>query len=127
MKVTICGEGQAGRQVAVDIGIGGSGSEVVVINNLGMGSYGTQQVSYFFPFSVPAGTRIAARLSSSSTSDNAQAIQCHMFADRYLSPGVVSAIDTYGFNPTTNLGTFSAGYDVTISSRANRSGRSLAT
>jgi hypothetical protein len=38
-KITICGEGQAGRQVAVDIGIGSSGNEVVIINNLGMGSY----------------------------------------------------------------------------------------
>jgi hypothetical protein len=105
IRVTICGEGQAGRQVAVDIGIGSSGSEVPIVNNLGMGSYGTNQVTYFFPFSVPLGTRISARLSSSSTSDNAQAIQIHLFADRYMSPGVVSAIDTYGFSNTTNLGT----------------------
>jgi hypothetical protein len=104
IRITIAGEGQSGRQIAVDIGIGSSGNEVVIISNLGMGSYGTQQVSYMFPFSVPLGTRISARLSSSLLTDNAQVVQCTLFADRYMSPGVVSAIDTYGFNNTTNLG-----------------------
>jgi hypothetical protein len=104
IRVTLCGEGQAGRQIAVDIGVGSSGNEVVVISNLGMGSYGTQQVSYMFPFSVPLGTRISTRISSSFTSENSVAVQCTLFADGYMSPGVVSAIDTYGFSNTTNLG-----------------------
>ena len=103
-RITIAGEGQSGRAIAVDIGVGSSGNEVAIINNLGMGSYGTQQVSYMFPFSIPLGTRVSARISSSLTADNAQAAHCTLFADRYMSPGVVSAIDTYGFSNTTNLG-----------------------
>lgn len=54
----------ASRNSVVDIGIGGAGSEVVLIPNLIAGNasgYTTGGLWYFFPVAIPAGTRIAVR------------------------------------------------------------------
>ena len=58
----------------MDIAIGGSGSEINIIPNLLMATFATTPytiwppASPFFPISIPAGTRIAARMQSSASS-----------------------------------------------------------
>lgn len=56
----------ASRNSVIDIGIGGSGSEVVLIPNLIAGNaviytVGGSGLWYYFPVAIPAGTRIAVR------------------------------------------------------------------
>lgn len=93
-----------GGQVAVDVGYGASGSEAVVISNLNNSSNAQQTVTYQFPLMIPSGTRVAARCSADQTNFNSS-IQMITFADTYASVGVGSAIDTYGYNTSLNLGT----------------------
>lgn len=93
-----------GIHSAVDIGVGGAGSEVAIISNLLCSSVGQIGARYMFPFSVMAGTRISARLSSSVTFD-AIVAGITVLSDTYGSAGTGSAIDTYGVSTATNLGT----------------------
>lgn len=56
----------ASRNSVVDIGIGGSGSEIVLIPDLIAGNAtnyaaGGQGIWYYFPVAIPAGTRVAVR------------------------------------------------------------------
>ena len=62
----------ASRNTVVDIGIGGSGSEIVLIPDLICGSATTYSspgggVWYYFPIAIPAGTRVVARAHSTVT------------------------------------------------------------
>lgn len=66
---------------AVDIGIGGSGSEIVVVQSLQV--VGRQHISshgaYLFPIRIPAGTRVVARSQPESFDPN-YTIGCQMLA-----------------------------------------------
>lgn len=94
-----------GWAVAVDIGVGASGSEVVIVNNLAFTQYQSSTSGrFFFPLTIQAGTRIAARASSNFTNDSMQ-VQIVCFDDSFLSAGAGSAVDTYGFSTAVNLGT----------------------
>jgi hypothetical protein len=53
---------------AVDIAIGSSGNETVVVNNLMAQSALVQFAPLFIPMEIPAGTRISARCQSTATS-----------------------------------------------------------
>jgi hypothetical protein len=69
--------GSTSNSVAFDVGIGASGSETVIISNVGMrkGSSGTAMFPDFFPLipiSIPNGTRLAARAQSSITTSPAR-------------------------------------------------------
>lgn len=90
--------------IAVDIGIGGSGSEQAIITNLLASSTAAVGMRFLFPVAIKAGTRIVARESSGSASDRT-VIGVTTFADTYGSVGVGSGVDTYGAIATTNLGT----------------------
>ena len=99
----------AGVSFALDIGIGASGSEIVIVNNLSLQgvlvalSVG-DAFSFFFPLSIPAGTRIAARFSATVGSVSIT-LSMLGFQDTYQSAGSGSAVDTIGFSTVTNLGT----------------------
>lgn len=59
-------------QFLIDIGIGGAGSEVVIIPNIPAATHSTDDfIAYshtdFYPIEIPPGTRIAARCQSSIT------------------------------------------------------------
>lgn len=61
--------GQAGHDFLVDIAIGGAGSEQIIIANLLVSQTALNtDVYYFFPVEIPAGSRISARLQSTTTS-----------------------------------------------------------
>lgn len=94
----------AGIAFAVDIGIGAAASEIVVVNNLCFSATTSAGQVFLFPFMVAAGTRIAARMSSSSVSD-AMYVKIEAYQDLFASSGLGCAVDTYGFSNATNLGT----------------------
>ncbi len=104
MMVRINCTGTTGTQWAIDIGVGASGSEQAIVQNLSATSGLKVAASYFFPLAVPGGTRISARASGSVTSDPAL-IQIILFDDTFTSAGSGEAVDTYGFSSAANIGT----------------------
>ena len=93
-----------GSAFGVDIAVGGSGAEVVVIANLVCSALESQGVRYMFPMTIPAGTRISARISSDQGSDSLP-VGITVLSDTYASVGSSGPIDTYGFISTSNYGT----------------------
>jgi hypothetical protein len=88
---------------AYDIGIGASGSEIAIVQNIVSNMGQPNETTLMFPLSIRKGTRVAARGSCNGTSENGS-IKLTCFENSALSSGCGSAIDTYGFNAATNLG-----------------------
>lgn len=97
-------ETSSGSNYAVDIGVGGSGSEIAIVSNLFFSAESGGGHRYMFPLSIPAGTRVSARAAGSNASTTIS-IGLTVFSDSYQSAGCGSAIDTYGFSSATILGT----------------------
>lgn len=104
MLVTLPMPFNPGVSIAVDIGIGAAGAEIVVVPNLCVSASWPRCVVYLFPLVIPAATRVAARMSSNALSDTTP-LQVHIFDDGWHSPGTGSAIDGYAFQPSLNIGT----------------------
>ncbi len=97
----------------IDIGIGGAGSEVVIVPNYLCGwagtplaggvGIGTQDKWFVVPMQIPAGTRIAARLQSVISADTVNVLA---FASGDASGTVVGLAnaDTYGADTATSKG-----------------------
>lgn len=102
--VSVAGESMTtgGSAFAVDIGVGASGSELVVAANLNYTQAGG--VSFFFPLCIQAGSRIAARFASNNANDTFRLLM-QGFQDTYQSAGTGSTIDTLGYNTALNVGT----------------------
>lgn len=69
--IIVCiGKADASSRYLVDVAIGGSGSETVIIPDLIARAHGNKQIvaQMFFPVSIPAGTRISARCSAFTNS-----------------------------------------------------------
>lgn len=95
----------SGTNYCIDIGVGGSGSEVAIVSNLLASSGSACFVRYMFPLTIPAGTRVAARAAGNGAPAGGVSLGFTVFSDSYQSAGCGSAIDTYGFNSATILGT----------------------
>lgn len=95
----------SGANYAVDIGIGAAASEIVIVSNLYFAGQSSGAVRYLFPLSIPAGTRVAARTAGNGSPGGGLSIGVTVFSDSYQSAGCGSAVDTYGFNSATILGT----------------------
>jgi hypothetical protein len=95
----------SGSNYCVDIGVGASGSEVAVVSNLLFAGQSAGFVRYMFPLTIPAATRVAARTAGNGSPGGGLSIGVTLFCDSYQSAGCGSAIDTYGFNSATILGT----------------------
>jgi hypothetical protein len=89
---------------AVDIGIGAAGSETVVIADLISSGVGVRLVDYLLPWHVAAGTRVAARASASAAAEGV-AVQFMTWDDTYHGGNAAAAVDTYGFQAASCLGT----------------------
>jgi hypothetical protein len=87
-----------GTDNLIDIAIGAAASEVIIAADLGVSS-GTgaigRGVGYFFPITIPAGTRIAARCQSTTLSSVVH-VQITGFEGGFLTPCVLSRVTTYG-------------------------------
>lgn len=98
-------------RMLVDIGIGGSGSEVVLIPNLLAGQAGAGNSAsigpgiYYFPICIPAGSRLSARAQSVTASDTVN-VQVHLHhhsqgAGRWFGQRVTA----YGADEAASSGT----------------------
>ncbi len=90
----------------VDIGIGGSGSEVVIIPNYPVqriGSNPASSGSYFFPVTIPVGSRISARFQQSA---NQMTVSCgiQLLGAPFNSVWSGTRCATYGPNTGTSKG-----------------------
>ena len=92
-------------QVAVDIGVGGSGNEVVVIPNL-MTTMGVVVSSdtTLVPLAIPAGTRIAARCAS-PTGSATVAVALMLFDGGFAQMEGLAGADAIGFVGASTQGT----------------------
>ena len=99
---------------AFDIGVGSSGSEVAIINDLiASGSYNGQNDllanrRYSFPIQIPAGTRLSGRCQRTSTGTSGiygPSVQIHLFDGSFTQMEGAAGVDAIGFTSGTTLGT----------------------
>jgi hypothetical protein len=76
-----------------DIGVGASGSELVLIPNLYCGGEGYATADYLIPCPIKAGSRIAIRCSSTVASDLAAECYLSTFGDAFPSAGFGGPIE----------------------------------
>ena len=84
----------------LDVGIGGSGSEVVVIENLPTG--GAEGVYHLLPLRIPAGSRIAARFQCAEVSNTGEVTIKVLNTGNYVS--APTSLVTLGANTATSAG-----------------------
>lgn len=99
---------QTGARYSVDLGVGASGSEKILIpdlfahvNNFSRG----MPMRTFLPISIPAGSRLAARSQSSAGGNSIDANLILVSAAHLLAPFPASRIETYGFVAGSTAGT----------------------
>lgn len=90
-----------GFSQALDIGVGASGSEVVLLSNLVIGGAPVGGASAMVEASIPAGTRIAVRSASSydGTDPGGPFVQIIGFDSGYAG-SIATGYDTYGWSGT---------------------------
>jgi hypothetical protein len=92
----------------LDIGVGASGSETVIVPDIAVG--GASTAIFNIPVKVPSGTRIAARCQSARSSQTvpigARAFECFNAGSAALVP---TAVDVLGINTATSSGTALSG------------------
>jgi hypothetical protein len=92
-----------------DIAVGGAGAEVVIANNLkGQSAAVARTIGHFyFPVSIPAGTRVSARTQSSggSADNNELQLQIVLFDGSFTQMEGAAGVDEYGINLGTTLAT----------------------
>lgn len=105
------GSGSTNQRALVDVGIGGSGSEVVLIPDLDCGNVSIYALasnvmaSYYFPIRIPAGARLSARCAASVDSDNVN-ISLRLFQRPFgILPWFGSRVTAYGVDAGNCRGT----------------------
>lgn len=93
--------------VAVDIGVGGAGSEVVVAHDIMMldQPYGAARCSWVLPIALPAGQRVAIRAQSAGTATATVPYIVEFVRGTGLWPVGGSTILAHGYNASTTNGT----------------------
>lgn len=88
------------RDIIVDIGIGASGSEVVLINNLLMSQtagIAYHWFNYHVPIFIPKGSRVAVRAQSTANFQNVAPLMKFMFQPMF-NPAKYRSCETWGAN-----------------------------
>ncbi len=92
-------------EFAIDIGIGGAGSEQALIQNLGFwGAVLLTTQTLVVPISIPAGARVSARAQSTLTSADVVAT-VHLMDGNWATAEGAAAVDTYGWVSASTHGT----------------------
>lgn len=99
--------GSTANEWLVDIGIGAAGSEVVIIPDLYFpGPSVDDSASWYFPISIPRGSRIAARTQNVSGSSVRCNIVVHLISATFMSgPMGGQIVSTYGADQSASTGT----------------------
>jgi hypothetical protein len=94
----------------VDIGIGGEGSELVLISNIlshcnsDNAKTRGQKGSYFFPVHIPKGTRVSARCQSSVGAKSLEVI-LYLVSGGFTSNAPYNIVSTFGDTAASTTGT----------------------
>lgn len=88
----------------LDIGIGGSGSEQVLIPDLMIAVPNGVTFNVMIPVAIPAGSRLAARCADSFGS-SALYVSAVLFSDSFLNYPPVQTITAYGVDAANSAGT----------------------
>jgi hypothetical protein len=92
----------------IDLGIGGAGSETVIVANLtascGSSGPGTNGVPLLLPIALSDGTRLAARCQSTTGSSTISVI-VHLVQNALLTSAGLASVQTYGANTADSGGT----------------------
>lgn len=86
----------------IDIGIGGSGSETVIVADLiAMVNSGSTMIrpNYFIPIGIPAGSRLVARCAAQNASNTCR-ISGQLYGAGLHSPPTFSLMTAYGLDAT---------------------------
>lgn len=81
---------------AVDIGVGGAGSEVVIASNLFLNSSNDAQGLYVFPCAIPSGTRISARCQNDTTASGTVVVNINTFDGGFTAMEGAAGIESIG-------------------------------
>lgn len=87
----------------IDIGIGGSGSEQVIIPNLMMSQSAPVFNALVIPINIPAGSRIAAR-SQDNFGSSTSYVAVTLLAGGWANPTPLNTVTAYGPNTATSNG-----------------------
>lgn len=106
--VTSVNVSTADSATLLDIGVGASGSETVIVPNIAIG--GAATAVFRIPVKVASGSRIAARIqgvrASQTATINAREFQCVNAGDASLIP---TSVDVLGTSTATSTGTAMSG------------------
>jgi len=106
MMMLMFSRADGGIDYLVDVAIGASGSEVIILSNVlvsggtGQQYYGSQ---FFFPVNIPAGTRLAIR-SQSTTGTIGLRADIMLFQGGFGTPETQGFVTTYGANTADSGG-----------------------
>lgn len=95
--------GGSDTSTLLDIGIGGAGSEVVVVADVQVGAKSFQS-AWLLPVSIPSGSRIALRSQSAVSSKTVQIQVLPMYGAGRFGPRPAGRCVTYGANASTSDG-----------------------
>jgi hypothetical protein len=110
----------------IDIAFGASGSEIPIVENIAVG--GAQPIQFCFPYKIPSGTRISARMQSVVTGGKTSNITCSIIdaGDYDISP---TSVDVIGGDVANSQGISFSGSSGTwtqVVSSTSRSYRAIA-
>jgi hypothetical protein len=103
LQITVTGVNAAGTNTAtlLNLGIGAPGDEVIIAENIAIGSAST--VSFNIPFKLPSGTRIAAQIRSVVTGGKTASITAAVLdAGNYAA--TPTSVDIIGGNTANSQG-----------------------
>jgi hypothetical protein len=104
--VNLVGAGATNTAMLLDIGTGASGSETAIVSNIGVGgataTAGTAGIIFGFPYKIPSGTRIAARIQAVIGGDTASVQVFAIDAGDYAT--APTSVDVIGGDTATSQG-----------------------
>jgi hypothetical protein len=108
--ITMASDPNGWSNFLLDIAIGASGSEIVVVPNICFDSqsYSAVVKSVLIPLQIPAGTRISARCQSSTASDTTN-VAVTLFDGAFEASEGVAGYDDLGTSLSTSTGTSGSG------------------
>lgn len=96
---------QLGNAAALNLAVGGGGSEIVIVNNLLDSDEQDAPIGlYCFPCQIPAGTRISAQLQSATASDHVE-VSLVLLDGAFTTMEGAAGIDSIGFTAGSTQGT----------------------
>ena len=107
LELCVTSTTDAGR-FCVDIGVGESGSEVVLVSDImvqlpGFGPAGSDKI--IFPLSIPSSTRVGVRASTSGGTGNHLAIMMLLYGGSFNDNQVFGRVSTFGVSNQSAFGT----------------------